>query len=94
MPSQKTSSFRAPASNDMLVRGVTLLLIGLIMLIAPHFMGATPLRDMLASAQIVAWFATVLGAAFMAQYGLRQRKAAKAAEQAAAEDTPKPRRRR
>lgn len=67
-----SSSFRKPTANDTLVRGVILALIGLVLLIAPHFMGATPLRDMFTQAQVVGWFALVLGLAFIGKDGLRR----------------------
>lgn len=66
------SPSRTPTANDTLVKGVILALIGLVLLIAPHFMGATPLRDMFAQAQVVGWFALVLGLAFMGKEGLRR----------------------
>ncbi len=73
MPSQRpTPSRRHPLNNDMLVRGVILVLIGLVLIIAPHFMSASSTRDLFVHANIPAWFALVLGAAFMGQYGLRQ----------------------
>lgn len=74
MPSQhpKPSS---PLNNDMLVRGVILALIGLVLIIAPHFMSASDTRELFVHARIPAWFALVLGAAFIGQYLLRQRKA-------------------
>ena len=71
------SSVRKPTASDVLVKGVILALIGLVLLIAPHFMGATPLRDMFSQAQVVGWFALVLGIAFIARdtlHRLRQRR--------------------
>lgn len=72
-PSAKTPAKHL--NNDMLVRGVILVFIGLILLIAPHFMAASDTRDLFVHARIPAWFALVLGAAFVGQYTLRQRKA-------------------
>lgn len=63
-----------PLNNDMLVRGVILVLIGLVLIIAPHFMSASDTRALFIHARIPAWFSLVLGAAFVGQYVLRQRK--------------------
>jgi len=74
MSSQRSKPSRHPLNNDMLVRGVILVLIGLVLIIAPHFMSASPTREFFEHARIPAWFALVLGAAFMGQYLLRRRK--------------------
>ena len=62
----------------MLVRGVILVLIGLILIIAPHFMAVSPTRELFIHARIPAWFSLVLGAAFIGQYVLRQHKRSQA----------------
>lgn len=67
-----SSSVRKSTASDVLVKGVILALIGLVLLIAPHFMGSTSLRDMFVQAQTVGWFALVLGLAFVAKDGLRR----------------------
>ena len=74
MSSQRSKPSAPPLNNDMLVRGVILVLIGLILIIAPHFMSATPTRELFENARIPAWFSLVLGAAFVGQYALRRRK--------------------
>ena len=74
MPSQRSKPSANPLNNDMLVRGVILALIGLVLIIAPHFMSASDTRDLFVHARIPAWFALVLGAAFIGQYTLRRRK--------------------
>ena len=74
MSSQRPKPSVPPLNNDMLVRGVILVLIGLILIIAPHFMSATPTRELFEHARIPAWFSLVLGAAFVGQYALRRRK--------------------
>lgn len=75
MTSQRSKPSAHPLNNDMLVRGVILVLIGLVLIIAPHFMSASETRELFLHARIPAWFALVLGAAFMGQYALRQHKA-------------------
>lgn len=74
MTSQRSKPSVHPLNNDMLVRGVILVLIGLVLIIAPHFMSASDTRELFIHARIPAWFALVLGAAFMGQYALRRRK--------------------
>ena len=78
MSSQRSKPSSSPLNNDMLVRGVILVLIGLMLIEAPHFMPASDTRELFVHARIPAWFALVLGAAFMGQYALRQRQQKKA----------------
>lgn len=78
MSSQRSKPSTHPLNNDMLVRGVILVLIGLILIIGPHFMSPSDIRELFVHARIPAWFALVLGAAFMGQYALRQHKQKKA----------------
>lgn len=61
--------------HDMAWRGGLCTAIGLIVLLAPMFMAATPLRDTLAQSALVGWFALVLGLAFIGQYLWHRRKA-------------------
>lgn len=77
MTSQRPKPSARPMNNDMLVRGVILVLIGLVLIIAPHFMSASETRELFLHARIPAWFALVLGLAFIGQYTLRQQKAKK-----------------
>lgn len=74
MSSQHPKPSRTPLNNDMLVRGLILVLIGLVLIIAPHFMSHSDTRELFVHAQIPAWFALVLGAAFVGQYALRRHK--------------------
>ncbi|HEY4664077.1 MAG TPA: hypothetical protein VIG85_03750 [Comamonas sp.] len=74
MSSQRSKPSPHPLNNDMLVRGVILVLIGLVLIIAPHFMSASETRELFQHARIPAWFSLVLGLAFMGQYALRRHK--------------------
>ena len=77
MPPRSQPQQRPAPANDMVVRGVILFLIGATMLIAPYFMGNTPLRQILAQAHIVAWFSLILGAVFLVREGLQRLRNAK-----------------
>jgi hypothetical protein len=50
----------------MAERGVLCLLIGIAVLVAPHFLTSSGWHDMIAGAATVGWFALVLGAALIA----------------------------
>lgn len=62
------------ASNELLIKGMTIGLIGLIILIAPYFMAANGISQMLTQSYLVGWFALILGLAFVVQFLLRRRK--------------------
>ena len=63
---------RQNAATDQLIRGLFCALLGLGILVAPHFMGAGGIRDMLAGSWLVGWFALGLGVVFTLRY-LKQR---------------------
>ncbi|HEY1091458.1 MAG TPA: hypothetical protein VGE47_10215 [Burkholderiaceae bacterium] len=69
-------SRRDTTRHDMAWRGGLCSAIGLIILLGPMFMSATPLRDILAQSALVGWFALVLGLAFIGQYLWHRRKSA------------------
>lgn len=72
---QHPSPSRTKADNELLQKGILIALIGLAVLVAPHFMAASPVRDTVAASAVVGWFALVLGAAFIGLYLVRRRKA-------------------
>jgi uncharacterized membrane protein HdeD (DUF308 family) len=76
-PSLTRDSLAAKASNELLQKGILLVLIGLAVLIGPAFMAPSGLRDIVASSALVGWFALVLGGAFAVLYALRRRAATK-----------------
>ncbi len=63
------------ADKELLFKGVTLALIGLVILLAPYVARSTSVRDLMGQEALVGWFALVLGIAFGVQYGLRRAKA-------------------
>ena len=62
------------ADKEVLFKGVTCALIGLVILLAPFVARSPGVRELMGQASLVGWFALVLGLAFMAQYGLRRAK--------------------
>lgn len=86
MPTPHTAS--AQAYNDLMIKGVTCAIIGLVVLIAPFYMQASDLRNIFLQAYLVGWFALVLGLAFVVQGLLRRRKANKALAAALASQKP------
>jgi uncharacterized membrane protein HdeD (DUF308 family) len=71
-PTPRATDPARKANNELLQKGVLIALIGLAVLVAPLFMAASPVREVIASSAVVGWFALVLGAAFVALY-LRRR---------------------
>ena len=63
------------ADKELLFKGVTLALIGLLILLAPYVARSASVRDLMGQVALVGWFALVLGIAFGVQYGLRRAKA-------------------
>jgi uncharacterized membrane protein HdeD (DUF308 family) len=54
---------RAPRTFE---RGILCALIGLAVIVGPHFLQSPMWRDMIGGAQVVGWFALVLGIALIA----------------------------
>jgi len=52
--------------SQMLVRGIACIVIGAAVLLAPHFLQSPGYREMIGGAQLVGWFAIVLGVALVA----------------------------
>ena len=56
------------ASNDLMVKAVLCMLIGLGVLLSPHYITSPGMQGIVAKASLVGWFALVLGVAFLALY--------------------------
>lgn len=63
---------RRKADQEMLFKGVTCALIGLVILLAPYIARSDSVREMMGQAAVVGWFALVLGLAFVAQWAVRR----------------------
>ena len=74
-PANRPASPANKADKELLFKGVTCALIGLVVLIAPYVARSPSVQDIMAQSALVGWFALVLGIAFGVQYGLRRAKA-------------------
>ncbi len=63
------------ADKELLFKGVTCALIGLVILLAPYVARSDSVRELMAQATLVGWFALVLGIAFGVLYGVRRAQA-------------------
>ena len=81
MPAPRTTASAAAtrADKELLLKGVTCTLIGLVILLAPYLARSGSVRELMAQATVVGWFALVLGLAFGVQYGVRRARAARKA---------------
>lgn len=71
-PSAPRDARATQADREVLFKGVTCALIGLVILLAPYIARSGSVRELMAQAALVGWFALVLGLAFIVQYGLRR----------------------
>ena len=65
-------SGNAQPLKDLLFKGVVLVLIGAVVLVAPAFMPSSRFQQAIAGSSLVGWFAVVLGAAFVGQWAWRR----------------------
>ncbi|MEO7127393.1 MAG: hypothetical protein ABI040_00755 [Rhodoferax sp.] len=75
-PARQSDSKSNKANSELLQKGVLCVLIGLAVLISPAFLTSAGMRDIVASAALVGWFALVLGCAFVGLY-IRRRMVAR-----------------
>ena len=68
------TSAQAKTDKEMLFKGGTCALIGLVILLAPYVARSGSVRDLMAQATLVGWFALVLGGGFIVNYLLRRAK--------------------
>lgn len=59
---------RRPKPPVLLHKGVLIALIGLAVLISPHFIQSPALQQAVAGSSLVGWFSLVLGLAFIGQH--------------------------
>ena len=59
---------KSKARNEILIKGMTIALIGVIILLVPIFKPQSGIGQLFAQSYLVGWFALVLGLAFVGQY--------------------------
>lgn len=72
-PSSRSASRKADI--ELLIKGVTCAVIGLVILLAPQFMAPGGIVQMMAQSYLVGWFALLLGTAFIVLFAVRRSKA-------------------
>ena len=80
-PANRPVSPANKADKELLFKGVTCALIGLVVLIAPYVARSPSVQDIMAQSALVGWFALVLGGGFMVRYAMRRAAATKARNQ-------------
>jgi len=70
--SSKAAQAHLKSSQDLLLRGVLCLLIGLGVLLSPYFITSPGMQSIVAQSGLVGWFALVLGLAFIGLYVRRR----------------------
>jgi hypothetical protein len=60
------------ADNELLVKGILCLLVGLSVLLAPYFLHSAEMANTIAQASVAGWFALALGCAFVGLYARRR----------------------
>lgn len=80
-PANRPASPANEADKELLFKGVTCALIGLVVLIAPYVARSPSVQDIMAQSALVGWFALVLGGGFMVRYAMRRAAATKARNQ-------------
>ena len=80
-PANRPASPANKADKELLFKGVTCALIGLVVLIAPYVARSPSVQDIMAQSALVGWFALVLGGGFRVRYAMRRAAATKARNQ-------------
>ena len=60
------------ANNELAIKGILCILIGLGVIVSPYFITSPGLQGIVAKSAAVGWFALVLGLAFIGLYARRR----------------------
>ena len=71
-PANRPASPADKGDKELLFKGVTCALIGLVVLIGPYVARSPSVQDIMAQSALAGWFALVLGGAFIVQYVVRR----------------------
>ena len=66
------SNTKRKANNELALRGILCMLIGLGVLVSPYFISSPGMQGIVAQSSLVGWFALVLGIAFLGLYARRR----------------------
>jgi hypothetical protein len=76
IPARRLAASALKANNELMIKGILCVLIGLGVLVSPHFISSPGMQGIVAKSALVGWFALVLGAAFIGLYARRRMAAA------------------
>ena len=75
-PARRLAASALKANNELMIKGILCVLIGLGVLVSPYFISSPGMQGIVAKSALVGWFALVLGAAFIGLYARRRMAAA------------------
>ena len=71
--SQRQWDAQRKSDQDLLIKGLILVMIGLVIVVSPHVVQTDIVQGLFARAPAVGWFSLVLGAAFVLRFAIRRR---------------------
>ena len=71
--SQRQWDAQRKSDQDLLIKGIILVMIGLVIVVSPYVASGDIVQGVFAKAPAVGWFSLVLGAAFVLRFGLRRK---------------------
>ena len=71
--SQRQWDAQRKSDQDLLIKGIILVLIGLVIIVSPHVAQGDIVQGVFAQAPAVGWFSLVLGAAFALRFAIRRK---------------------
>ena len=71
--SQRQYDAQRKSDQELLIKGIILVLIGLVIVVSPHVMQTDIVQGLFAKAPAVGWFSLVLGVAFVVRFSMRRK---------------------
>ena len=72
IPARRQAASVLKANNELMIKGILCVLIGLGVLVSPYFISSPGMQGIVAKSALVGWFALVLGCAFVGLYVRRR----------------------
>ena len=72
IPARRLAASVLKANNELMIKGILCVLIGLGVLVSPYFISSPGMQGIVAKSSLVGWFALVLGCAFVGLYVRRR----------------------